>query len=222
VEAFARFYADIMLVEGTLRWQVTEDCPWDLLLALALRELGHISDASEPAVPRVVPAPAYATLSGATSYPMVLKSHVVPDPEVLRDQWRAWWERILLREVRRSLPQVAPPHFSAFDREVELQDLAAEYFGEAAQWATDRSEEYAQELGSVHEKRVADVVEVVQRREHELRRQAAHFRLDVNVLPLARPGAWIVAPHTIVVSWSFREDSRAFRAWLEPIVAALV
>lgn len=211
-----------MLVEGTLRWQVTEDCPWDLLLALALRELGSIQDASDPVIPRVVPAPVYAGLGAAASYSMTLRTHIANDPLVLRDQWRAWWERILVREVRAQLPPVAPPHFSAFDREIELQDLAAEYFEDAARWADERSREYARRLESVQEARIADIVQVVHDREHELRRQSAHFRLDISVLPLSRAGAWIVAPHSIVVSESFREDSRAFRAWLAPIVAALV
>jgi hypothetical protein len=211
-----------MLVEGTLRWQVTEDCPWDLLLALALRDLGSIEDPPGFPVPRAAPAPAYVNQGSGSSYPTVLRAHAAPDPAVLRDQWQSWWGRIVVREVRRQLPVLAPPHFSAFDREVELQDLAAEYFAEASQWSAERAEEYAQRLAVVHESRVADVVDVVHRREHELRRQAAHFRLDVNVLPLARPGAWIVAPNTLVVSWTFREDSRAFRDWLTPIVEALV
>lgn len=211
-----------MLVEGTLRWQVTEDCPWDLLLALALRELGSIQDASDPPLPRVVPAPVFAARGAAASYSTTLRTHLANDPVVLREQWRAWWERILIREVRAQLPPVAPPHFSAFDRELELQDLAAEFFDDAAGWAAERSAEYAHRLESVQESRISDIVHVVHEREHELRRQSAHFRLDINVLPLSRAGAWIVAPHSIVVSESFREDSRAFRAWLAPIVAALV
>jgi hypothetical protein len=73
-----------------------------------------------------------------------------------------------------------------------------------------------------HAKRSADIVDVVRDREHELRRQAGYFRLDIAVLPLAEPGAWIVGPNSIVISQSMRENSAAFRAWFRPIVEALV
>ena len=66
--------------------------------------------------------------------------------------------------------------------------------------------------------RVRSLVE----REHELRRQAGYFRLDLDVLPLAEKGAWIVGPHTVVVSATLRDDSQALRAWLRPLVTALV
>ncbi len=45
-----------MFVEGTLRWQVTEDCPWDLLMALALRDLAGLTEVERPPIPRVFPA----------------------------------------------------------------------------------------------------------------------------------------------------------------------
>ncbi|ERK69858.1 hypothetical protein N136_03810, partial [Leifsonia aquatica ATCC 14665] len=45
-----------MFVEGTLRWQVTEDCPWDLLMALAIRDLAGLAAAGEPPLPRLAPA----------------------------------------------------------------------------------------------------------------------------------------------------------------------
>ena len=57
---------------------------------------------------------------------------------------------------------------------------------------------------------------------NELRRQAGSFRLDIEALPLAEPGAWVVGPDTVVVSWSLRDDHAAFREWFEPLVAALV
>ena len=68
----------------------------------------------------------------------------------------------------------------------------------------------------------ADIVDIVREREHELRRQAGSFRLDIEALPLAEPGAWVVGPDTVVVSWSLRDDHAAFREWFEPLVAALV
>jgi len=46
--------------------------------------------------------------------------------------------------------------------------------------------------------------------------------LDLEVLPICRPGAWVVAPDTIVVSESLRDDREAFREWLRPLVHGLV
>ena len=65
-------------------------------------------------------------------------------------------------------------------------------------------------------------MDVVRNREHVLRRQAGSFRLDMCIMPLAAKGAWIVAPHTVVVSQSLRNDPVAFRDWFTPIVNVLV
>jgi hypothetical protein len=211
-----------MFVEGTLRWQVTEDCPWDLLMALALRDLGDITDATDPLLPKVIPAPAYVSRSASASGSTLVRRSPPTKPDVLREQWRAWWSRTLVRETRPAGTQLKPPHFSLFDRELELQDLVADHFADATAWTEERHDEYMRLSAAKHDQRVADIVEVVHQREHELRRQAAYFRLDINILPFARPGAWIVAPHTVVVSSSFRHDSRAFREWFIPLVAAIV
>ncbi|MDQ1583385.1 MAG: hypothetical protein QOF36_1439 [Microbacteriaceae bacterium] len=211
-----------MFVEGTLRWQVTEDAPWDLLMALALRDLGGLADVGDPILPRVIPA-VERVAQGARGVrsPVALAATGV-DRDLLRTQWQAWWERTLVRESRPITTQLKPPHFPVFDRELELQDLVAEYYSDALAWTTARHGEYARLSAAQHAARAADIVDVVRDREHELRRQAGYFRLDLDVLPLETKGAWIVAPHTIVVSDSLREDSAAFRAWFTPVVAALV
>ena len=64
------FYNDGMFVEGTLRWQVTEDCPWDLLMALALRDLGGLGSVGEPVIPRVSPAVAPALHAATGTMPL--------------------------------------------------------------------------------------------------------------------------------------------------------
>jgi hypothetical protein len=154
--------------------------------------------------------------------PTVQSQASTPDRGALADQWRAWWEFSLQRERRPIVTQLKPPHFEVFDRAIELQDLVTEHYEEAFAWTTERHAEYAQLSLLQHSRRAADIVDVVRDREHELRRQAGYFRLDIYVMPLAEPGAWIVAPHTVVVSTSLRDDSAAFRDWFAPVVSALV
>jgi hypothetical protein len=211
-----------MFVEGTLRWQVTEDCPWDLLMALALRDLGGLTDVGDPVLPPVVPAVERVAQGAWGAHSAVALAATAIDRSLLRSQWQAWWERTLVRESRPITTQLKPPHFAVFDRELELQDLAAEYYADALAWTTARHEEYARLSMAQHAVRAADIVDVVRDREHELRRQAGYFRLDLAVLPFEAKGAWIVAPHTVIVSDSLREDAVAFRAWFAPVVAALV
>jgi hypothetical protein len=217
-----RIYADSMFVEGTLRWQVTEDAPWDLLMALALRDLGGLTDVGDPVLPAVIPAVERVVQGARGVRSAATLARTGADRDLLRSQWKAWWERTLVRESRPITTQFKPPHFAVFDRELELQDLVAEHYADALAWTTARHEEYAHLSMAKHAARASDIVDVVRDREHELRRQAGYFRLDLDVLPLEKKGAWIVAPHTIVVSDGLREDSAAFRAWFAPVVAALV
>jgi hypothetical protein len=233
-----------MFVEGTLRWQVTEDCPWDLLVALAVRDLAGIAALAQPPLPRLEPAVTPVLQPHPESHPAqpvdgrtrprpapVLRAHPARpggDPvstgtlEALAVQWQAWFEVAADRHRRLSAPLLHPPHFEAFDRAIELQDAVIAHYAAAADWAAARHTEYAAVSAESHRRRAADIVDVVREREHELRRQAGYFRLDLEVLPLAEKGAWIVGPHTVAVSTSLREDSAAFRAWLRPLVSALV
>ncbi|GAB3577265.1 hypothetical protein GCM10027406_11350 [Leifsonia lichenia] len=215
-----------MFVEGTLRWQVTEDCPWDLLMALALRDLGRLDGIGDPVIPRLSPAvaPVLHPATGVLPVLPVRRPAVRPGQGrgSLEEQWLAWFEFTVDRERRAAGSLLQPPHFAAFDRAIELQDLILEHFDEALLWATERHDEYARASIETHARRAADIVDVVRDREHELRRQAGYFRLDLAVLPLEESGAWIVGPHSVILSTSLRDDSRAFRAWFAPVVAALV
>ncbi len=207
-----------MFVEGTLRWQVTEDCPWDLLIALALRDLAGLGAGVAHTLPRVAPAVVPVLQGGAGGGRAAAPAH----QGALSAQWDALFDAAADREHRPLTPLLQPPHFAALDRALELQDFVLAHHEAAARWASDRHAEYARASLEQHARRAADIVDVVHEREHDLRRQAGYFRLDIDVLPLAETGAWIVGPHTIVVSSTLRDDSRAFRAWFRPLVAALV
>ncbi|UAJ81186.1 hypothetical protein IT072_09490 [Leifsonia sp. ZF2019] len=222
-----------MFVEGTLRWQVTEDCPWDLLMALAVRDLAGLGAAGDPVLPRLTPALAPVLRANTGSHPVhpslggghgrsARRVPGVPGEDPLAEQWRAWFEVAVDRERRPAGGMLRPPHFEAFDRALELQDVVIEHYDVASTWAHERHAEYVQASLLNHARRAADIVDVVREREHELRRQAGYFRLDIDVLPLSSSGAWIVGPHTVVVSASLRDDSGAFRDWFRPLVSALV
>lgn len=214
-----------MFVEGTLRWQVTEDCPWDVLVALALRDLGGLVGAGAPVLPPVVPAVAAipAASQGLASEPAPARTASRgAGSALLKEQWEACFALAADRERRPRGTLFHAPHFESFDRAIELQDLVIANYDAAVGWASERQAEYARTSLADHARRAADIVDVVHEREHDLRRQAGYFRLDIDVLPLAESGAWIVGPRTVVVSSSMRDDSQAFRAWFRPLVAALV
>ncbi|WP_411722529.1 hypothetical protein [Mycetocola sp.] len=197
-----------MLVEGSIRWQITEDCPRDLLLALALRELGGLSEVCEEQIPPADPALDAVQLGGI-------------DTDALAAQWRGWWAGIVRRATRPFISQVRPPHFEVFDRALELQELVYNCYDRATTWVEDRHAEYLRAVGA-REHPLADAYELVQRRQFELRRQSGSFRLDLEVLPVRGAGAWVVAPDTVIISQALRDDPVAFREWLKPVVVALV
>jgi len=197
-----------MLVEGSIRWQITEDCPRDLLLALAFRDLGGLADVCEEQIPPVEPP---------------LEPVDLPDidRDALAAQWRGWWAGVVRRATRPFISQVKPPHFEVFDRALELQDLVYTCYDQATAWAEERHAEYLRAVDArVHP--LSDAYELVQRRQFELRRQTGSFRLDLEVLPVRGSGAWVVAPDTIIISETLRDDPEAFREWLRPVVIALV
>src|ERR1700712_871923 len=103
-----------MFVEGTLRWQVTEDCPWDLLMALALRELGRLEGAAAPAIPRLA-STVVPILQGATGVLPVQTGSVpaidaIDSRALLERQWSAFFELTVDRERRPILSLLKPPH----------------------------------------------------------------------------------------------------------------
>ncbi|MGN6125996.1 MAG: hypothetical protein ACTHON_05485 [Humibacter sp.] len=220
-----------MLVEGTLRWRVTEDCPLDLLVALCLRDLAGLDGVGDPPLPPVVPAvqrePAVHRLLAVAPRqpsPSAVGAQIGDESPTLADEWTRWWRRSVVRmnAVASWSTLFVPPHFAAFDRELELQDLVIARFADAVAWSNARRAEYLADDLAHHADYSAEIVDVVRTREHELRRQAGSFRLDIEALPLAEKGAWVVGPDTVVISWSLRDDRAAFREWFEPLVAALV
>jgi hypothetical protein len=216
-----------MLVEGTLRWRVTEDCPFDLLIGLCLRDLAGLEGVGDPVLPAVVPAVQREPASHRVLAKAASTGWDATAPAALAqlgEEWTRWWRRAVVHAnaVASWSTAFVPPHFAAFDREIALQDLVIERVEDAIAWAKERRAEYVDDDRAHRLEYSADIVDIVRGREHELRRQAGSFRLDIEALPLAEPGAWVVGPDTVVISWSLRDDHEAFRRWLAPLVAALV
>lgn len=208
---------------------MTEDCPWDLLVALCLRDMAGLADLGEPVLPAVtpaVPAVAHTVLrpgrTGGTGPGSADKDGGGGHRGALRAQWLAWWARTATPGTRPYVSDLRPPHFAAFDRQLELQDLIETHYVAAARWADRRREEYLRTRSERRAAFAADVVEPVREREHALRRQAGYFRLDLCVLPLAERGTWVIAPDTIAISRGLREDLPAFRAWWRRLAEVLV
>ncbi|MGK9147328.1 hypothetical protein KXS11_06870 [Plantibacter flavus] len=198
-----------MLVEGTIRWQVTEDAPLVLMLALAFRRMAGLGEQCVRQLPPVCPDLGPTDVSGI-------------DLALLATQFDGWWAGIARRDTRPFVAEVHPPHFEAFDRALELQEFAYRAYDEAHHWAVLRVQEYERALAARAPSRLTDVYELIRERQFELRRQSSSFRLDLEVLPISERGAWVVAPDTIVVSESLRDDHDAFREWLRPLIHGLV
>lgn len=198
-----------MLVEGTIRWQVTEDAPLVLMLALAFRSMAGLGERCVRQLPAVDPDLEPVDVSGL-------------DLEALASQFDGWWVGIARRDTRPFVAEVRPPHFEVFDRALELQEFAYRAYDDAHRWATERVRDYERALAARTPSRLTDVYELIRERQFELRRQSSSFRLDLEVLPIGVPGAWVVAPDTIVVSESLRDDRDAFREWLRPLIHGLV
>ena len=221
-----------MLVEGTLRWRVTEDCPLDLLVGLCLRDLAGLHGVGDPPLPPVVPAVqrepathrAMAIAPGVEWGRDEARAQAAAEISALGAEWAGWWRRAVvgMNAAASWSTLFVPPHFPAFDRELALQDLVIERFADAVAWSNARRAEYLADDLEHRAEYSGDIVDVVRSREHELRRQAGSFRLDIEALPLSEKGAWVVAPDTVVISWSLRDDRAAFRDWFEPLVTALV
>lgn len=220
-----------MLIEGTLRWRVTEDCPWDLLMALCLRDLAGLAGIGEPPLPAAIPAVEHQpaadrmlAIAPRQSWSPAAGEADVSADSTLAEEWTRWWRRAVvhMNAVASWSTSFVPPHFAAFDRELELQDLVIEHFADAVAWSNARRAEYLADDLRHRAEYSADIIEIVRNHEHELRRQTGSFRLDIEALPLAEKGAWVVGPDTVVISWSLRDDHEAFRAWFTPVVAALV
>lgn len=211
-----------MFVEGTLRWKVTEDCPWDLLMALCLRDMAGLRDLGDPVLPALTPAVPVAAHSASSMAHRASQSRPAEGGEALRAQWLAWWSATAVRATRPFITALHPPHFAAFDRQLELQDLIEEHYAAASPWVEARRAEYLAAEASCRDAFAAGVILPVREREHRLRRQAGYFRLDLCVLPLAERGVWVIGPDTVAISRSLREDEPAFRAWWSSLVEVLV
>jgi hypothetical protein len=205
-------------------WQVTEDSPTDLLIALYLRDAAGLAPAGEPMLPPIdpvlAPQPVLAPHPALAPRP---SPEAPPEERIdaLRAQWEAWWRRLVRPARYPKLWDLEPPEFAAFADSPELRQLLRERFREARIWAGRRHEEFGIAAVERIHRGDHDVNAVVIACERELGRRVEPFHLEVIVLPLAERDIWIIGPSSIVVSTRLRDDSAAFREAITPLVHAL-
>jgi len=205
-------------------WQVTEDSPTDLLIALYLRDAAGLLPAGDPQLPPIEPALAPRPVLSPHG---ALASRPSLDPlprdrfDALRTEWEAWWRRLILPTEWPKQWELEPPEFEPFARSPELQRLLRERFSDARVWAGRRHEEFVEAAVERIHRGDHDINAVVVACGRELGHRVEPFHLDVLVLPVADRDIWIIGPSSIVVSTRLRNDSPAFREAVTPLVHAL-
>lgn len=194
-------------------WQVTEDSPTDVLIALYLRDAAGLTPTGVPSLPAID--------SAVAPTPLDRREHSPERLDVLRAEWTDWWHRLTTPTPTPRLWELEPPHFSAFDGAPELRALLVDGFGPARRWAGARHEEFGDSSVERIRRGEHDINSVVVACERVLGRKAEPFHLVLDVLPLAERGTWIIGPSRLVVSTSLRSDSGAFRETMAPIIHAL-
>jgi hypothetical protein len=197
---------------GNKTWQVTEDSPTDLLIALYLRDAAGLLPAGDPVLPPIDPA-------------LAPRPSLVPLPperqDALRREWEAWWRRLVRPTNYPRLWELEPPDFEPFAGSPELRQLLRERYREAKRWADARHELFHDAAVERLHRGDHDVNIVVAAVKRELGHRIEPFHLDVLVLPVADPDIWVIGPSSIVVSTGLRNEPAAFRDALAPLVHAL-
>lgn len=194
-------------------WQVTEDSPTDLLIALYLRDAAGLVPTGDPSLPALAPSAVPGWLRrdqlGAERF------------DVLRGEWNDWWHRLTTPSDGPRLWELEPPDFPAFAGSPELRALIVDRFDPARAWAGGCHEAFGDAAVDRIHRGEHDINSIVVACERQLGRKAEPFHLDLLVLPLASRGIWIIGPNRLVVSTSLRDDSGAFREAMAPFIHAL-
>ncbi|HEV7168117.1 MAG TPA: hypothetical protein VGN49_09120 [Micrococcaceae bacterium] len=195
-------------------WRITMDTSGPMLIALYLRDVAGLAGAGTPALCAAAPAVRPAD-------PHQLVAHV-GGIEALRTEWEWWWDA-LQQHHPEMLPELSPPHFSAFSEGRALQRVLQAHFGAALTWARERQSEYRRLAAERETLGATDLLaELVQDREMELGRNARDFTLTILELPLAEPRAWFMEPSRLIMSQDLLDDPEIFRSYVQPVVELLV
>jgi len=200
---------------ATPSWVIRENASRSVLLALYLREVLAIASPAElPRLRDVGPIGPQGERD--------MDKH-----DLLERQWRAWWAMTVEPEGH---PSPVPLELvDAYGTEIALPVSGAEVlaaalprYAEAAlawvEWAQDhyrtasaarRGDSYRAYAGTIAE------------HEREVGRRAHSFELNVEVLPLAKPGVWWIGSMTVAVTDTLRSDAAAFDEAIHPIIAEL-
>jgi len=188
-------------------WEMSQDEPSPLVVALYVRDVTGLSPSAEPVLPPLDPP--------------VPAEQVDGDVEVASEQWDQWWRRAWPGTLE-SLLELSEPGLPAFADEPELQALLLRFLPEARAWSDARAEELS-DLTLRQYKSGDDLVlcHLVREIERDMRRRAAPFKLRIVELPLAGKTGWVVSADQVIVTHALLADPQALRAWMHPVVAAV-
>ena len=200
---------------ATPSWVIRENASRSVLLALYLREVLAIASPAElPRLRDVGPT--------GSSEPRDMDQH-----DLLERQWRAWWAMTVEPEQH---PSPVPLELvDAYGTEIALPVSGAEVLAAALPphaeaalaWSEWAQEHYrtasAARRGDTYRAYAGTIAE----HEREVGRRAHSFELNVEVLPLAKPGVWWIGSMTVAVTDTLRSDAAAFDDAIHPIIAEL-
>jgi hypothetical protein len=204
-------------------WRIETDEPEPLVIGLFVRDIAGLTS-RHAWLPHCAPAISRADGEGS---------------EEAASQWDAWWERSLSSNWNgpdQSQEQLAamwwlPPDFESLQSAPELQEVVADHFSDARQWARDRKQEHVELVvgtpdprrfhrgrsgrGLVETKFVADL-------ERDLGRQARPFQLRITEIPVAGKELWQLDPHHVLLTAELLRDSDDYRRQITPVLQALL
>jgi len=208
---------------GRTSWRIEMDEPEPLVIGLFVRDVAGLTS-RHAWLPHCAPATSRADAEGS---------------EDAARQWDAWWERSLSNNWNgpdQSQEQLAamwwlPPDFESLQSAPELQEVVANHFCDARQWARDRKQEHVELVvgtpdprrfhrgrsgrGLVETKLVADL-------ERDLGRQARPFQLRITEIPVAGKELWQLDPDHVLLTAELLRDSDDYRRQITPILQALL
>lgn len=182
-----------------------------MTLALWLRDASGMTPELDPAIPPLDPVVPVDETLAALAGPRATAQWT--------GLWLGLWEGRL--EDWFALQTLGPPGYELLARSPELKALVEAGFPGAVRWANGHRPSVVR--GSEPSPFAArESVAVVKQLESELGRQAREFDLDITVLPLAGRSFWLLPDGGVVVTANLVRDTRAFRALLYDVLAAIV
>ncbi len=200
--------------DGEPSWELHLDEPYVLLFALYLRDTLGLDSQGSPLTPPLFPAVPVHTAS-------------MPEKEKLARQWSDWWQKLLSEYLRnpRELDRnegYYSPEFAALEPTPELRQCAQLCWREAAKWINARRHEQIVEAQLNMCPSFSVAQDVIREITHQSGGKMNIFCLYIVTLPLQGKYAWLLAKDRAIVGRELVRDPVAYRAWISPVITALL